>query len=79
MQDTVKRSNMNRFEALFLAFATIFFAVFIFLPFIILMSPKKGDIIKIDCTWSEISPDFTTEMRELCRKHRMEQLDKKPK
>jgi hypothetical protein len=26
--------------------------------------------IRIDCTWSEISPDFTPEIRELCRKAR---------
>ena len=24
----------------------------------------------IDCTWSEISPDFSTAMREACRKAR---------
>jgi hypothetical protein len=44
-----------------------------------LTAPKKGDVIRIDCTWSEISPDFTTEMRELCRKNRMEQIDKSSK
>jgi len=32
--------------------------------------PKKGEIIRIDCTWSEISPDFSNEIRELCRKER---------
>ncbi len=25
---------------------------------------------RIDCTWSEISPDFSTAMREACRKAR---------
>ncbi len=25
---------------------------------------------RIDCTWSEISPDFTPAMREACRKAR---------
>ncbi len=25
---------------------------------------------RIDCTWSEISPDFTNDMREACRKAR---------
>ena len=35
--------------------------------------PKKGSVIVIDCTLAEISPDFSTEMRELCRKSRMKQ------
>jgi hypothetical protein len=25
---------------------------------------------RIDCTWAEISPDFSTAMREACRKAR---------
>lgn len=28
----------------------------------------------IDCTWSEISPDFSNAMREQCRKLRMEKV-----
>lgn len=28
----------------------------------------------IDCTWAEISPDFSPQAREACRKHRMEQV-----
>jgi hypothetical protein len=31
------------------------------------MQPREQ---RIDCTWSEISPDFTTAMREACRKAR---------
>jgi steroid 5-alpha reductase family enzyme len=27
------------------------------------IAPKRGEVIVIDCTWSEISPDFTTQMR----------------
>jgi len=34
--------------------------------------PKRGDVVRIDCTWSEISPDFTNEMREVCRQLRAE-------
>jgi hypothetical protein len=39
-----------------------------------MMVPKKGDVIKIDCTWSEISPDFSIEMKEACRKARIGKL-----
>jgi hypothetical protein len=43
----------------------------VFIWFIVLASaPKKGDVIRIDCTWSEISPDMTPEVKELCRKAR---------
>ena len=35
---------------------------------------KKGDVIVIRCDVAEISPDFTPEMRELCRKARMEKI-----
>jgi hypothetical protein len=35
--------------------------------------PKKGDVIVINCSISEISPDFTTEMREACRQARKNQ------
>ena len=41
--------------------------------------PKKGDVIRIDCTWSEISPDFTNEMRESCRQLRATNNLQKPK
>jgi uncharacterized membrane protein YgaE (UPF0421/DUF939 family) len=41
--------------------------------------PKKGDVIRIDCTWSEISPDFSNEMREACRQLRAKNNLQKPK
>ena len=37
------------------------------LPLLFLDMPKKGDVVKIDCSLSEISPDFTSEMRQACR------------
>ena len=37
------------------------------LPLLFLDMPKKGDVVKIDCNLSEISPDFTNEMRQICR------------
>ena len=37
------------------------------LPLLFLDMPRKGDVVKIDCNLSEISPDFTSEMRQACR------------
>ena len=41
------------------------------IPLMYLTAPKKGDVIRIDCTWSEISPDFSIEIKEACRKARI--------
>jgi len=65
MQDTVKRKIID--WALFVGFIIVFILM---VPLIFLTAPKKGDVIVIDCTWSEISPDFTTQMREACRQAR---------
>lgn len=57
--------------------ATVFL---ITIPIIFFLSiPKKGDVIRIDCTWSEISPDFTPAMREACRELRATNNLQKPK
>ena len=40
------------------------------LPLLFLNMPRKGDIVRIDCNLSEISPDFTNEMRQACRNER---------
>jgi hypothetical protein len=37
------------------------------IPLLFLNLPKKSDIMRIDCSISEISPDFTNEMRQVCR------------
>jgi hypothetical protein len=37
------------------------------IPLLFLNLPRKGDIMRIDCSISEISPDFTNEMRQACR------------
>ena len=41
--------------------------IFAALPLLFLDMPRKGDVVKIDCSLSEISPDFTNEMRQICR------------
>lgn len=45
-------------------------------------APRKGDVIVVNCSLSEISPDFTTEMREACRQAQAKNISKdlyKPK
>jgi hypothetical protein len=59
--------------------SVIVIAFFITIPIIFLSLPKKGDVIRIDCTWSEISPDFTPAMREACRQLRATNNLQKPK
>jgi steroid 5-alpha reductase family enzyme len=50
----------------------VILAVLVFIAFGLAFytAPKRGEVIVIDCTWSEISPDFTTQMREACRQAR---------
>ena len=43
---------------------------FVAIPILFLNMPRKGDIVRIDCSLSEISPDFTNEMRQACRNAR---------
>ena len=66
MPHTVKRTIL----------ITIAIGIYVAVMFLIIpmMMPKKGDVIRIDCTWSEISPDFSNEMREACRKARIGKL-----
>jgi hypothetical protein len=71
MQDTTKRATIE--------IAVVVIAFFIALSIVFLLLPKKGDVIRIDCTWSEISPDFTPTMREACRQVRAEKNLQKPK
>ena len=46
------------------------FVIFVAIPILFLNMPRKGDVVRIDCTLSEISPDFTNEMRQVCRNER---------
>jgi hypothetical protein len=57
-------------------------SIFIAFGIVFVMVPKRADVVRIDCTWSEISPDFSNEMREACRQARAENYQKnlqKPK
>ena len=63
MQNIIKRTFIVS-----IVIALYLTVVFVVVP---LSMPKKGDVIRIDCTWSEISPDFTPEMRKACRNARI--------
>ena len=47
--------------------ALVILVFFVAIPIMFLNMPRKGDIMRIDCSISEISPDFTNEMRQVCR------------
>jgi hypothetical protein len=71
MQNTPKRETIE--------IAVVVIVFLIVIPIMFLALPKKGDVVRIDCTWSEISPDFTNEMREACRQLRATNNLQKPK
>lgn len=49
-------------------------AVVIVFAIAVMFMPKKGDVIRYDCSISEISPDYPIEVKEKCRKLRAEKL-----
>jgi uncharacterized membrane protein YgaE (UPF0421/DUF939 family) len=74
MQDFTFRKNIE--------LAVLVIGFLIAIPIVFLSLPKKGDVIIINCSISEISPDFTIEMREACRQARANNIQKdlqKPK
>lgn len=64
-------SENIRYALMFVAVVllSVGMVVLIVISTTVLPQPK---VRKIDCTWSEISPDFTPAMREACRKARNE-------
>ena len=54
-------------------FVIVFVAVVLFVVIAWNISPKKGEVIIINCSLSEISPDFTPEMKKACREARSKQ------
>lgn len=54
------------------SFLLIFGAVLLFMVMILFVPQPKGAYI--NCGLSEISPDFTAEMRKLCRETRATKL-----
>jgi hypothetical protein len=71
MQDITKRETIK--------IAVVIIAFVIALPILFLILPKKSDGVWINCELSEISPDFTNEMREACRQLRATNNLQKPK
>ena len=70
-------SNITKRENIKIAVGVIVFLIVI--PIMFLTLPKKSDGIWINCGLSEISPDFTNEMREACRQLRATNNLQKPK
>jgi hypothetical protein len=52
----------------------LIFVFFVAIPILFLNMSKKGEVIVINCSLSEISPDFTNEMRQACRDARKKGL-----
>jgi steroid 5-alpha reductase family enzyme len=74
MQDSTIRKNIE--------IGIVAIAVVVAIAIIFFIAPRRGDVIVIDCTWSEISPDFTPQMKEACRQARIKDIQKdiqKPK
>jgi hypothetical protein len=69
--------NINKRETV--EIAVVIIAVLIAIPILFLTLPKKSDGVWINCGLSEISPDFTNEMRQACRQLRAENNLQKPK
>ena len=75
MQDTSKRKIIDVVVVLLVIFS---------LPIVWLIAPrhKQSEVVVINCSISEFSPDFTIEMREACRQARANNISKdlqKPK
>ena len=45
----------------------LFLVILVALPIVLWNLPRKGDVVVINCSLSEISPDFTPEMKQACR------------
>ena len=53
----------------FAVLGVIALAILMFV-FIVWTNQLRPQEIRVDCTWAEISPDFSPAMREACRKAR---------
>lgn len=62
MPGTIKRE--------FIEVAVVLIGLVIAFCIVFSTMPRKGDVVVINCSLSEISPDFTPEMREACRQAR---------
>jgi hypothetical protein len=59
--------------------SSLLIAIVFIISVVIFLSMPKPEGIWINCGVSEISPDFTTEMREACRQLRAKNNLQKPK
>lgn len=58
-----------------LLFAAVVAVCVIMVAIIVVNASLPTGTRRIDCTWSEISPDFSPAMREACRKARNERAN----
>ena len=58
--------------------SSLLVAIVFIIPIVIFLSMPKPEGVWINCGISEISPDFTTEMREACRQLRATNNLQKP-
>lgn len=70
-------SNIIKRETIGIVLCIIVFLIAI--PLMFLTLPNKSDGVWTNCELSEISPDFTNEMRTACRQLRAENILNKPK
>ena len=74
MQESTLRENIE--------IAVVIISFIIAIAFMFFFAPKREDFVVINCTWSEIIPDFTPQMKEACRQARIKNAQKelqKPK
>ena len=64
---------MNKKNLINIACYLIAVCVWIGLGVLYFYLPKPREVV-YNCTWSEISPDIPTKVKEECRKLRMEQI-----
>jgi hypothetical protein len=71
-------SNITKREIVKISLLAVV-AIFALVASLYYSIPKKGDVIKIDCRLSEISPDIPIWAKQECRKKQLEMFDKQPK
>ena len=71
MQDLTKREIIE--------IALVVIGIIVSFIFIFSFLPGEGDIVRYDCSISEINPDYPIKVKEECRKLRAENYLQKPK
>jgi hypothetical protein len=59
-----------------LGLLSIAVTLFVFVGVIYISFKYRPDYVVINCSLAEISPDFSTDMREACRRARLQEMKK---